>query len=932
MSFATSISTWPVANQSDRGAEAASLFPGYGEGVARLVAGAAGSSAYLSDIFHKEADWFKSAVNRPAEQVFDEILTQMGEGDDLAKSLRIAKRRAALWIALADLGGVWSLDQVTDALSRLADGAISTALSQLIRAEFERGKLPMCGPDDLLTDCGMSVIGMGKLGAKELNYSSDIDLIVLFDETRFAPDDYAQARKTFVRVTQNLVKILSEMTGDGYVFRTDLRLRPDPSVTPVCIAMEAAENYYESLGRTWERAAMIKARPVAGDINAGQGFLDRLKPFVWRRHLDFTAIEGAQDMLLKIRAHKKLQGALEFAGHDMKLGLGGIREIEFFAQTHQLIFGGREVGLRSPRTQDALRALAASQRIPAETAEVLCANYAAHRDVEHRIQMLDDAQTHLIPKNPEKLLQLANLSGFKDAKSLEEVIAPRLLEVHAHTEIEPATRSGGTPAPVAVEIEELFEAREQNWFTLAALRNGRAREIYQRLKPSLMHRFSTVSYPDVALLRFEQFLSGLPSGVQVFSLFEGTPMLLDLVIDICAISPALAEYIGRNKAVLDAVLDRDFFEAFPEQSVLQAYVDDMLAGAGDYEQVLDALRRWQKEAHFRNGVHLLRGISTPREAGLVYSLIADVSVAALLPHVEAHLAHRFGPAPGRGAAILAMGKLGSREMTASSDLDLIVIYDGAGATETAGPKAISVGAYFARFTKALIGALTVPTAEGSLYEVDMRLRPSGRNGPVAISLPAFAEYQANEAWTWEHLALTRARIIGGATDLAQDVMAAVASALAMPRDRQKTLSDVREMRGKLAEAHRDTVLDVWELKRGPGHLLDIELYVQCATILAGVSGVQAPQDMILALTKDGHLTEENGEVLRSTYRLLGSLQQIGRLVGEGFNPDVEGERTKDIICRIADVEQIGEVSQQLTRLTQSAKTLIDQMVSNDRTA
>jgi len=916
------ITRGPIVYDRDRATEVAALFPDLSGEAKALISGVGGSSQYLAGVLIKEHLWLRDALKEPPEQAFKDLLEIKSE-PDLSASLRVAKRRAALLIALADLGGVWSLDQVTLALSDLADRAIATALSSLVRAEYERGKLPMCAQADLATDCGMSVIGMGKLGARELNYSSDIDLIVLFDETRFDPDDYAAVRKTFVRVTQQLVKLLSEMTAEGYVFRTDLRLRPDPSVTPVCIAMIAAEHYYESLGRTWERAAMIKARPVAGDLAAGQGFLDRLKPFIWRRHLDFVAIQDAQDMLLKIRDHKGLGGQLVFPGHDMKLGVGGIREIEFFAQTHQLIFGGRDKSLRSSRTTGTLDRLASTDRITRDRADDLTSAYTAHRTLEHRIQMLDDAQTHLVPKSPEKLAQLANLCGYENALGLETETVARLIQVHKHTEIERVGDQAPALEKAAQDIGDLFDAREKAWFGLPALRGPRAREIYARLRPALMNGFAGVSHPETALIRFEQFLTGLPSGLQVFSLFEGTPILLDLIVDICAVSPALAEYSGRNKSVLDAVLDRDFFEVFPDNEALLSDLTGHLTEAGDYEQVLDAVRRWQKEAHFRNGVHLLRGISTPREAAEVYSVIADVSVSVLLPHVEAHLAKRFGPAPGRGMVILAMGKLGSREMTASSDLDLIVIYDADGATETSGPKVISVGAYFSRFTQALISALTVPTSEGSLYEVDMRLRPSGRNGPVATSLASFEEYQCNEAWTWEHLALTRARVVGGAQGLGSDTVTAMRKALDQPRDTRKTLNDVKEMREKLADVRGRDTTDIWETKQGQGRLLDIELCLQSGAILNGIHDTQLPARMIPALVSAGWLDKNDAKILAETHRLLSSVQQIERLVGEKFDPEKGGRRIEELICRVVDAQTVGEVMDRLTRFPRLCAAIID---------
>ena len=936
MSLTHNISTCPIPHDLSRGEEAGALFSDLPEPFRNLIKGTAGSSAYLASSIQKESEWLKENAPNDPKATLENLLEPLKSIPlgQLPEALRVTKRRAALLIALADLGGLWSLSEVTRALSDLADASVQVSLSALVKKEFDAGKLPMCSPEDLQADCGMSILGMGKHGARELNYSSDIDLIVFFDESRFEPDDYAHVRGVFVRVTKGLVKMLSEMTGDGYVFRTDLRLRPDPSVTPVCIAFEAAEHYYESLGRTWERAAMIKARPVAGDLKAGAAFIKRLRPFIWRRHLDFAAIKDAEDMLLKIRSHKGLSHDFEFSGHDLKLGRGGIREIEFFAQTRQLIFAGRLETLRSRETVQTLRDLAEEEQITSEISQTLQEAYVEHRTLEHRIQMMDDAQTHLIPTSKEKQTQLANLCGFQTAHDLAKITLSRLAKVHKSTELRRDNGEGEPTQEIPDELENRFEAREENWFQMSALRNTQARDVYARLRPVLMEKFARLQDPDTVLLRFEQFISGLPSGVQVFSLFENTPTLLELVIDICAVSPALAEYLGRNRSVLDSVLDRDFFEAFPAQEDLQNHVDHLLKEAGDYEQVLDALRRWQKEIHFRNGVHQLRAIASPKEAAETYSMIADVSIRALMPHVEQHLARRFGPAPGRGVAILAMGKLGSRDMTATSDLDLIAIYDGDGVLETSGPKEISTGMYYAKFTQALIGALTVPTSEGSLYEVDMRLRPSGKTGPVATSLSAFATYQMKDAWTWEHLALTRARLIDEDDPLGRDVRAAITQTLSQKRDPDKTFNDVNEMRQKLSETFNDTKLSSWETKRGGGHLLDIELCTQCGILLNShaadfsISGRAA--DDINTLLDLGWFEPQDARVLLETHKTLSSLQQLERLIGPSFNPSEGDQRILGLLKEITGQDRPKDAQTRISELTTQAKSVIDRRLQSGR--
>lgn len=433
MTTLENVTAGPIPYNQPRGAEARELFAGLPENLLDLIEGTAGCSPYIDLLMRREDCWLRDVTNQDLNDAFSSILENIS-GDNfqaLSDSLRTAKRRAALLAGLADLGGLWSLEQVTGALTDLADHAIQASLDHLIAAEIRRGKLPGCSAED---SAGLVVLAMGKMGARELNYSSDIDLIVLFDETRHDPENYGEVRAGFIRVTQRMVKLLSQVTGGGYVFRTDLRLRPDPSSTPVCMAMEPAERYYESLGRTWERAAFIKARPCAGAIDAGWAFLDRLKPFIWRKYLDFAAIQDAHDMRLRIREHKRLHGPVSVPGHNMKLGRGGIREIEFFTQTRQIIGGGRDNEIRQRETLIALKALVKNGWVEADMADYLDAAYVEHRTIEHRLQMLEDAQTHVVPESLEKRERLAAFCGAKDLDEFETVIKERLETVHDLTE------------------------------------------------------------------------------------------------------------------------------------------------------------------------------------------------------------------------------------------------------------------------------------------------------------------------------------------------------------------------------------------------------------------------------------------------------------------------------------------------------------------
>ncbi len=894
-----------------RGAEARARFTGLPSGLLDLIEGVAGCSAYLNASIQREADWLASIASAPLEASFNALLQfDATSFQALSDQLRIAKRRGALLIALADIGGLWSLAQVTEALTKLGETAVETGLQFLVEAEAARGKLAA----DPAEAAGMFALAMGKMGAYELNYSSDIDLIILFDETRHKPENWGELRAGFIRITKRLIKLLSENTAEGYVFRTDLRLRPDASVTPVCIATEPAERYYESLGRTWERAAFIKARACAGAIAAGEAFLARLEPFVWRRHLDFAAIEDAHDMRQRIRAHKGLHGPLKAAGHDMKLGQGGIREIEFFAQTQQLILGGKDRGLRMRGTLPALAALAARGHVPASVAEALSTAYTAHRTLEHRIQMLDDAQTHVIPEDPEKRRQLATLCGQSLADFDAETEA-RL--AHVHHIIEAFFNEEQAADPVAETWRAPERAAEitEGWLAYPALRSTRAQRIFSTLKPQILANLCKAQNPDEALIQFDNFLRGLPAGVQVFALFKARPELLDMLIDICTMAPDLARYLGQNPRVLEAVISAEFFKRLPELSELKAALAAELGHCGDYEQQLDATRIWAQEQRFRVGVHLLRGIAGAAETARAYSNIAEACVDGLFSAATAHFTTRHGPPPGKGAAVIAMGKLGSREMTVTSDLDLIVVYDADGATHSTGRRPLPVQTYYARFTQALVSALTVSTSKGGLYEVDMRLRPSGRQGPVATSLAAFESYQKTEAWVWEHMALLRSRVVAG--PVAGAVRGVIAEVLAAEPSADKVLKSLAEMRARLADAKGGGT--VWDVKNGAGGLMDVELLLQAGGLIAGAKPGLRAVDLAAA----GWLSAPEVAQVRAAVTLYQNVQQVSRLAVQGvFDPATAGSGAARLLAQSCGFTDIAALKTALDDTRQAMANLI----------
>ena len=919
MTFADRVTRHPLAYDSELGAEGLAALPDLAPELRPLVAGAAGSSPYLGRLISAEADWIAPCLAGAPEPAMAALIAQAeaAEGREIGATLRALKRRAALLVALCDLGGVWDLAEVTGALTRFAEAATAAALRAALAEQARRGRLPGITEAELGDAGGMVVLAMGKMGAGELNYSSDIDLICLFDDTRFDPDDVLEARAGFVRATRAMAATLSELRSDGYVFRTDLRLRPDPASTPVCVAMSAAERYYEAEGRSWERAAFIKARPIAGSLEAGAHFLETLTPFIWRRHLDFAAIEETQSIRQRIRTHKGLFAeALE--GYHVKLGAGGIREIEFFAQTRQLIAGGRDPSLRPRGTVDALAALAAAGWIDAAARDGLSRAYGALREIEHRLQMIADAQTHSLPQTADGFDRLARLSGEGDTVAYRARISALFEEVRATATPFFERDAGAARLP---EMSETVAETVARWPRYPALRSERGQEIFDRLKPDLLERLTRAERPDEAIANFDGFLKGLPAGVQLFALFEANPALVELIVDICATAPGLAQYLSRHAGVLDAVLGGDFFGPWPGAEALTTELAGQLAGR-DHEQALNAARIWQKEWHFRIGVHLLRRLVSPQEAAAQYSDLAEATVAALWPVADAEIARRHGVPRGASGAVVAMGSLGARNMAAGSDLDLMVIYDPGGAEASDGERPLDPRAWYAKATKALVAALSAPTAEGTIYTVDMRLRPSGRQGPVATSLAGFEAYQRDEAWTWEHLALTRARVVAGPAALATAIEAVRQGVLDRPRAATAVRADTGEMRRRLRAAWRQG--DALEIKAGPGGLQDITLLAQTGALLAG----EPARDLtgqLRAAAEIGLISAAERAVLGAHAGLFEAIRQGVMLLAErpGSGVPTLGEGGRAVLAQGAGASDWDELQSQSALARADAAAIID---------
>ena len=923
--------------------------------VCDLLAGVVGASPYLASLIERDPAGLLHALATSPEARFAGLCADLdaavGRADataDAMRLLRLFKRDIALLTALCDLGGVWPVMTVTRRLSDAADSAVTAAVRFLFRQAARAGDWLGAGaePD------GYIVLAMGKHGAFELNYSSDIDLIVFYDLARVRLRPGLEAQPFCVRLTRELVRLLNERTGDGYVFRTDLRLRPDAGATPLALSTEAALNYYESFGQNWERAALIKARPVAGDLAAGQALLDALSPYIWRKYLDFAAIADIQAMKRQIHAFHGF-GEIAVAGHNIKVGRGGIREVEFFVQTQQLIAGGRQPELRCAETLVALQRLQERGWITDAARKELDQAYRFLRTVEHRLQMIADEQTQTLPEDAGKLTQLACFCGFPDTPAFAAALTAELERVQAHYvrlfEHSPElTRgeanmvfAGEADDPATVEAlaamgyarapEVIATVRGWHHGRYPAVRTARTRELLTEVQPVLIEALAKTANPDLAFIGFDKFLSELPSGVQLFSLLKQHPHLIELIAGIMGTAPRLARILSKRRRVLDAVLDPGFFGHLPDHATLAALTAAELKGARDYQETLDRARLIANEQQFLIGVRVLTGTIGAAQAGGAYALLAECMVEAMQAVVDREMTRTHGRVPGGAAAVVAMGKLGGREMTAASDLDLILIYDfDAKATLSSGLKPLAPLQYYTRYTQRLISAFTSQTAEGKLYDVDMRLRPSGQQGPVATQLSSFVHYQTSEAWTWEHLALTRARVISGPPELRAKVEQAIRAVLVKPRPRPAIAADVRNMRARI-EKEKGT-RDPWELKQVRGGLVDLEFIAQHLQLVHAVAHPRIlSQNTVAALVNladAGLLSAAAAETLLPAARLFNNLTQVLRLCLDGpFDPAKAPDGLKALLARAGEAPDFRHLQADLAAREAEVAALFDVLVA-----
>ncbi len=880
-------------------------------------------SPFLSRLIGQHTAFFIDYCTRGVDACFTELKMSLvtcpsSSTSELMKALRIAKSKASLLIASADLGHIWSLEQVTLAMSEIAELCVHRTVEFLLTQAHKKGDITLPHPENPEQESGLFVLAMGKLGSRALNYSSDIDLIVFFDSDRTTYTGAQNSQKCFSKMAQEMMHILQERTADGYVFRVDLRLRPDPASTPLAMSVAGAITYYETVGQNWERAALIKARPIAGDTEAGYQFLNQIRPFIWRKHLDFAAIEDIQS--IKRQMDARTGTTIDLPGHNIKTGIGGIREIEFFAQIHQLIWGGRMPTLRLAGTCKTLKVLAEMGLISAELAEQLSISYRFLRSVEHHLQMIDDQQTHSIPTSPEAIVQLAAFMGFTEASFMQTLLG-HLHFVHEQfsssfrgknslssdegklsftgVENDPQTletiRKMGYQNPASVS--EIIQAWHHG--SRRATRTKRARELITELTPTLLKALAATSQPDQAFIHFDEFLTRLPAGIQLFSLFSANPQLLDLIAIIMGSAPAMAESLSKNPLLLDTLLTADFLDlAWDEESLFNELANILLL-TRDFEDEMDAIRRFKNEKQFETGVQLLRQQISLETASQRLSDIAQACIIALLHRVEVELAKKQPELHQGGLAIIALGRLGARTLTFGSDIDLVFIYD----TPPAETALTGDHSLYNKLCQRFITSLTTLTREGRLYEVDTRLRPSGLDGALAVSVSAFDKYFSEAAWTFEFMALTRARVIAGPPATQQQLNHIINRHLTQPRDPQKLKHDIVELRSKITKEFGSN--DPWNLKYAHGGLMDIDFLAQYFILLHAPMHADiitsSTEQAFHTLINKGLIAPETGHELVNSYHFLNALFALLRLCGGGIiNETTAPHGLKQLIAKTLD--------------------------------
>jgi len=929
-----------------------------------LITTIASVSPYLFRLMERHKEFFGKILVEPRDVIIHEIYTLCDlaiEVDDQNQKfpqqkiiLRKAKDYAALAFGYYELSGQLSVMDAAYEISLVADKAVQAAFQISLNEAHNKGYFD----ESVIFDvdaCGISVLAMGKLGAQELNYSSDIDLTVFYDPDKMPVNDGQECKIVAVRIVKDMVNILSEQTAHGYVFRTDLRLRPDPGVTSIAISVGAAEHYYEAHGQNWERAAYIKARPIAGDENVGIEFIKMLRPFIWRKYMDFSAIDSLNAILNRLKTSNHVT-AESFSGFNIKTGSNAIRTIEFIVQTYQLIAGGKFPALRCRGTLEGLSLLANHNYISQKASQHLARAYCDMRYIEQRLQMINDEQTHIIPRNQNGREQLRILCGFSDHQSLEDFVINAASMIAQEKEELFLLQDGGEETsshPLKLDftgvdhnqatIEELeklgfvqpsdVSAIVKSWLSgsYRATRSSQARILLEKILPGLMLALSNANEPDKALHAFDYFLAKLPGGVQIFSLLSAHPKLYEKLIDMLTISPKLANMIAHRQHFVEIFADGLTSFDVRDHASIEVAIKTALLHLGEdsnFEDRIGIIHQLIGEARLSVVIEVINRGYNVFEASKRYTEIAELALESIIEQARCEMVERYGDIGG-SLAVLSFGRLASKQMGYSSDLDIVFVYDVDGDRQSQGVKPIDAISWYTRFVRRIVTGLSSGSMQGGGYDIDMQLRPSGGKGPAAVQFSAFQNYYRNDAWMWELMALTKSRLVYGSEKLTKKITDEITSILCVPRKPDKVGDEVVEMRQRMFD--NNPPQSIWDRKRIGGGGTDIDFLLHYLALTSADKTGRPPvssRDQLKFYNAHGQLTEDQFKKLDNAFLLDEKVNQIARLSeGKIFNPERDGRAFITLLLNVCGMPDVAKLQKILERNDRQVQKIFSDLIT-----
>lgn len=959
---------------------AESLGPGETEGIilsektGKLLLPLLACSEYLTDLLARYPEYIpwlfsEDNVSKPldGQQLKEEIIDATGqftEEPPVSKFLRKIKAREILRIALRDLGGISEMEETTRGLSDLAEAALGGATQFALSTLIKRFGTPIVEDEGKeKRECPFCILALGKFGGMELNFSSDIDIMYLYESNGSTTEPAAGGESAagggitlhqfFIKAAEVVTRLIGEVTEDGFVFRVDLRLRPDGSRGPLANSMRALETYYESWGQTWERAALIKARPASGSRDLGDRIIRMLKPFVYRKYLDFVTVEEVKELKNRIDLSLKVKRDHLW---DVKLGEGGIREIEFIIQSHQLIFGGKNPRIREVNTMKALAALRQEGYLSPGEEELLAAAYRFLRNLEHRIQMLRGMQTQMLPGD-EDLHKVAYLMGFHDSKEFLRELGAKRKEVRSIFEKLFAEEKEEEDVDVAPEVIGLLygemapddseAALEKMGFAdprsasgnLELLRSGpqssrvtqRARNYLRKIAPLLLSKVVLTPDPDMALSNIDNLIRSIGARTTFYALLSENPRVIEPLVQLFGSSPYLSGYFINNLDLLDVLLRKGHSAIIKNKGEMRKELGEKLVMAEHFEDELGILRRYRNEEFLRIGIHKLGGNLSLEEFSFQLSALAEVTMGFTLFLARREVAKKYGIPTYSGEdgnwkeasfIVVGMGKLGGEELNFHSDLDIIFIYSHMGETDVSFDgkpgkrRKITNHEFFAKVAQRFISNLSTVTKEGYVYKVDMRLRPSGSAGPLVTSFSAFKNYFTKDARLWERQALIKARVVVDEKDFGKEVQRWISSYTyesPVPDTVQADISDIRNRMEKELGKERDGFLN---LKFGRGGLVEVEFLTQFLQLVYGgrlpALRTQNTLKALFELLRGKILGEEEFRILDEGYRFLREIEISLRLVHDG---SVERFLVDDRAIRLLNMPSLEEFQLKYNTMT-----------------